>query len=99
MLLLYIINSELTDPVMLLLYVVTSELTDPVVLRLYLVTSKLTDPVVLQFYHKNIVWHRNLVGLHYTYINTNNIAKTDTETEQKEYGRNRTWFLHGPDIT
>ena len=68
-------------------------------LLLYVVISELTDPVVLRLYHKNIVWHRNLVGLHYAYINTNNIDKTDTETEQKEYELNRTWFLHGHDIT
>jgi hypothetical protein len=41
-LLLYVVSSELTDPVVLLLYVVTSELTDPVVLLLYVVTSELT---------------------------------------------------------
>jgi hypothetical protein len=44
-LLLYIVSSELTDPVMLLLYVVTSELTDPDVLLFYVVTSELTSEV------------------------------------------------------
>jgi hypothetical protein len=39
------VSSEVS--VMLLLYVVTTELTDPVVLLLYIVTSELTDRVVL----------------------------------------------------
>jgi hypothetical protein len=38
-LLLYVVTSELTDPVVLLLYVVTSELTDLVMLLLYVVDS------------------------------------------------------------
>jgi hypothetical protein len=38
MLLLYVVDSEITDTDVLLLYVVTSEQTDPYVLLLYVVT-------------------------------------------------------------